>query len=491
MAMSLGDPYLDALADRAVFSLSALARAPLPDLQDPLSVLLELGERLPTGLVHCERILLVPDPPHGLERLSPRSRWFAQGRTLIAHLDRAGQMVERTLFDLGRYHRAARAIGERLRGRDALLEAIASDAPEPLARAVLVEGLGTSPLRIERTVNLGLVGDLREMAGRRFDPEVRIHSDLCPRKQAERGTRLARALLGRLPPGQFHLLISDSTAAIELLSPFVRDVGHALYAWSRENPDAIHLPGLADRLEQTPDEPEADLAGLVVSDLFMRAPELLDERREQEATQGLHLEDSSGVAHGFAELTRLADPDPVVFREAREGTVALLAGGSPRTIAAAAQVLIESARVLGFALVFEAKMPADAAILPSALVGSHDAVRLPSVDHLNSLASRYELHVTRSGPVPAEVSRGASPLALGLIGLVRRAVALGSLPAALPVSVVLHSANPRSVKSACVRFSAARLALLSLLEPSTSAGGLDAKIPKPETKSRFARRFRA
>ncbi len=487
------NPLLAALADRQIVDVSSLAAALAPAPEGAFDTLRMLSGLLPTGFVHAERIYVLEEPPPDLRPLAPDSPWYAAERSLVVALSRAPFSLEALLDRIGRYGRVAQAIHDRLAAEPALVERLDAGALDPLDATELAMRLEAAPstfASVEQKAP-GLLADVAAMARRLFDPEVQVHADLTPAGQAARGRAIAEAMLHRAAPGTFRLLVSDDRATIELLSPYTRDLGHALYTWSLENPEAIRTRGLVDAIREAPEAPDDDLAALIVPDLFRVAPELLEERRTQESTQGLWLQDVLGTAHGVADVAALDDPDPLVFERPKEGSLLVLAGGAPTVLLTATRALLESGRVLGFAGVFGATLDADLTVIPSALISADDGVRFSTTADLVALAEQHDLAITNAGPVPVGHEQGASPLALWICEAIRRARILGSLEPDAPVFCLLHPRRGGGLRRAKCSVRASRLALLALLGERSQKGTPRRKPPKSEGSGRITRRFRA
>jgi hypothetical protein len=275
------------------------------------------------------------------------------------------------------------------------------------------------------------------------------------------------------------------------LSPYTRDLGHALYAWSLENPSAVKTRGLVDAIRDAPSTPDDDLAALVVPDLFRRAPELLEERRAQESTQGLWLEDTLGTAYGVADAAALAAPDRAVVDAAREGALAVVAGGAPDVLLAATHALLDSGRVQGFAGIFGAVLDDDRAVIPSALVDDDDAVRLATTNELEQLATTIDLSVLRANAIPVSRDRGASRIAMSTCEAIRRTRVLGSIEPDTGVYLVLYPRRGEGLTRARAVLDASRLSILALFSKKSHKSTVGSKPPKSESKPHLTRRFRA
>src|SRR5215472_12894387 len=120
------------LVEREILSLSSIAAAFQVD--EPrfhegadLETLVELGTRLPSGLIFAESILLFSEAPPDVEPLAPGSAWYALERSLAAVLPPGRRALHRLLRDLALYFFAARKIAEKLEERGTILDALSAD----------------------------------------------------------------------------------------------------------------------------------------------------------------------------------------------------------------------------------------------------------------------------------------------------------------------------------------------------------------------------
>lgn len=489
---------LEGLADRDLVGLDLVAEVlALFRPETPLGCLpelIELGSRLPSGLIHAEAIWALAEQPSGLVPLAAGSPWCAADRSLVVVIPAGRRGLSSVFEDLARYHVAAMRVKAQLAGRPDLLDALAGDVIPVAAAAELSVLLDAPPSAIASLdrVAPGLRADLRAMAGRSFAPPIRVHRSLRPSELRQKGARIAAEILSRIPQGGFRLLISDSRTALEHLSPYVRDLGHALAAWGLENAAALRTEGLADALQTSAGDPKADLAALVARDLFAAAPDLLSERREAELSAGLHLWDEDDTAYGWAELSRLALPDDVAVHKGASGTLAVIAGGADEILREGIRVLLEAGRVSGAAFVLGTGIDAGEAILADALVDDDDAMRVASSSDLAERAARVGLAVHRLGAIPVDLQLGAPPLLAELLGLVRRAGVNGRLPEDAPTYAVLYP-RPRKVAPLGVRLAeidAGRLALSALSAYEDRYLPRARRLPSQNAPS-ISRRFRA
>jgi hypothetical protein len=467
----------------ALESPGLLERVALADLVD-------LSKRLPSGLIHAESIWILEQRPAGLAPLAEGSAWSAMDRSLVVEVSSAGDLFG-LLLDLGRYHLAARAVRARLGGRDALVDALASGSLDPLGLAEIAVVLEAPPDDVAR-MEPAIAIDVAAMARSDFEPAIHVHDDARPDRQRERGARLAEELIARLPEGPFALLIADTTAPIELLSPYVRDLSHALSRWGIENPARIRTFGLVDALRAQKGSADPDLAALVVPDLMAVAPELLAERRSNEATQGLFLDDGRGTLVGYAELGRLDGPDRSVVAADASGTLVVAVARRSEIVEAILDRVLETRRVSGVANVGSADVRSDV-VIARTMASDDDGFLLGGADTL--IAKAAELGV--AAHVTERLARPPDAL-LRISRRVRLARVRGELDdpngGARPVLTVLYPRLPEGVsptiRGRSAALVAARLVLAALLDPPPESGG-DPKIPTSATKASVPRRFRA
>ena len=427
----------------------------------------------------------------GTEPLNSDSIWCPGPRSLTAVCGsaRAATLVA----DLAHY----RAIGRRLRARlsdsPAVFDQLLLEPVSEFALERLAEALETSKMELNRVEAQipGFRTDLAWLLKLGFDPEVRVDPDLRPGVQRERAWEVADRMAARIVPNRFSLLVSDDPTPLELLSPYASDLIGPLHRWAIENSERITVPGLVDRIQDGGKDAARDLACLVVRDLFRHEPALLEERRANEQTQGLFLWDSGGATFGVAEIDRLAAPDPALPREGAP-TLAVLAGGGPVFLAAAAGRLLETGRVDRTAVVHGVDVDSDRVIVPRAVLTPEDGVRLPESQAVGEAASKLGVDVAWVEPLEiAGPTAFASPLAL-LLGVHRRAWAADQLDPDAPCFVVLYGEGQTyrriHIERAQTQLNAGRLALLSLLDPgltgSTAQSGSAHPKRLPRTRYR-------
>lgn len=444
-----------------------------------------LASRLPGGLVHAERVWITPEPPAWLTPLSSGSQWFGLGRELVVVAADA-DAAEARLGDLLGYHRVAAAV-------HGALDPDGLAAGDPRADLGLAEHLGWAP---DRAAGLdhsapGLRADLVEMARAGFDPEVRLHPALRPEAQRAAGVALASAIDARIPAGRYFLLVSDSAAPLELLSPYAADLGHSLYAWGLENPQALPEAGLADALRATEGEPDRDLASVVAQRLMVTGGDAIrTERRAAEATQGLHLDDAHGAVWGIADLARLEAPDARALPPEPYGVLAVVCAGSGALREAVCAALADTGRLEGVALVSDTLVQAAEPLVPGALIWPEDGVSIDASSAVGRLAERAEMPARVTGPT--ELGAGDQAWIGRALGALRRAVLQGRLDAEVRRIVTLAPfVSGAPLEGACRRLEAARLALAALLVEQLPAPKRAAKPTSPKKHSQISRRFRA
>lgn len=476
------------------FRLSSLG-ASMPS--DPLPLwrrLLALGARLPGGLVRADRITIVPKAPEFLVPLAPGSRWCAMGQGLVVTAELETDGVQTLLQDLQMYRGFAQLIRERLGAwpQAAILleqERMPAELAVPLAE--IFEASPAELATLDRRAP-GLRADVAWMVRRPFDPELSLHPALSEPRQRALGEELAQTVLNKIPAGRFHLLVSDGPGPLELLSPYAEDLGHSLYQWALENTDKLPFQGLADDLKTSRDTPDRELASLVARVLLQAEDdEIRVERRENEVTQGLWLEDAWGATWGVADLGRLDRADSGVRRHETDEVLAVITGGSAALRLAAAGHLAASGRIEGLAICADTALVGASPIVPEALSWSDDAIRLELGGALARFAQRTRISVQRLGAVDVGPS-GVPDWVAGVLRRWRKARITGALDAqAKPLVVLVPACEVQSVQSAKVGINAGRLALSGLLDPDLMSHAGAQKSRTGARTSGVSRRFRA
>lgn len=491
------DPFLDLDVIPLDDVAQALAAAdPSFDTAPVLPGLVELGTRLPSGLVHAESIWILAEPPGAVEPLAPGSPWYAVEQSLAVVLPPSRAGIEGILSDLARYHAFAARVARELSERHDILGALSGGELGSASAAELSVLLDAPPNLVASLDRYaaGLRGDLVEMALRRFEPIVRLHAALRTRHFRLLGARIAASLLARLPRGPFRLALSDGTMILEHLSPYVRDLGHALTTWGLENVDRLGTQGLAEALRETRQRPSPDLAALVVADLFAVAPELLPERRAAEATAGLSLSDEGAVAFGFADLARLALPDEHTVTKDSTGTLALIAGAPDLALVEALGVLLDTGRVRGLSVVLSAPLEGELPVVPDAIASDRDGARLDSAGALADRAGQLGATVSRPGCVPVDDARAIPRVAMELVGLTRRARVQGRLESDAPLGLIFFprgAAAEGTLGRRLAELQSGRLALYLLSSRDDTSGQPRPKRPASQNAPGISRRFRA
>jgi hypothetical protein len=139
--------------------------------------------------------------------------------------------------------------------------------------------------------------------------------------------------------------------------------------------------------------------------------------------------------------------------------------------------------------------------VPEALVDEKDGIRISFAPEVVDHAARCGVNLYRPGPMMVGEARGAPPLAMALLGQVRRAKALGRVPDEAPAFTVFYDSGggtglptrgevPRSeeVKVRLQELEAGRWALSALLNPDHPRGGGRRML---QNTPQASRRFRA
>lgn len=278
--------------------------------QDPVRALAALP-RLPAGLLRARAVHLLREPPPA-PPLAPGSDWYALGEVLAVTC--APEGLPKLLSDLAAYAWiAARLYGARLNAEEAEAEASWLLVQERL-------GLEASDLSRARAEHPGLARELGWMAEWPFEAELHIHPQVRPAWLSAQGEAAAERLLSALAGRRAWLWVTEDPSALELLSPYARELSAPLQRWADENPAAIRLEGLHAAIAEGSVDDWA-LSALVAQELLSAAPELLSERRAAEAGQGLFLEDVAGVSFGWVDPAELRAPDPALKLGAAPGVL--------------------------------------------------------------------------------------------------------------------------------------------------------------------------
>ncbi|MCK6549083.1 hypothetical protein L6R52_24785, partial [Myxococcota bacterium] len=145
-----------------------------------LAALVELGTRLPSGLVYAEGVWIVAEPPPGIEPLAAGSRWFAVERSLAIVMPPNRSRLVALLVDLARHHAIAARVLRDLGPRTDLVQALLAPELAPTVAAELAVLLDAPPsLVAELDLRApGLRTELAVMATRAYEPVVRLHAAL-------------------------------------------------------------------------------------------------------------------------------------------------------------------------------------------------------------------------------------------------------------------------------------------------------------------------
>lgn len=454
--------------------------------------LLELGARLPGGLVHAERITTVPEPPPYLEPLVAGSRWHALGAGLVVAVGEGE--LDGLLADLYAYRALADDLRARLGGVEGAAEALEAADLAPGLALELEQLLEARPGELAALFGRapGLRRDFGWMLRRAFDPEIVVHPGLDPERQRAHGAQMAEQILARIPAGRFHLLVADHPTPLELLSPYPSDLGHSLYQWGIENPEALPVAGLADALAQTQDAPTRDLASAVAEALMAASADPIRvERRENEAAQGLWLSEAWGATWGVADLERLEAPDPVV-PNLPGVVIALVLGGPEQARLEAVARLARSGRLEGLGVIARSGMTGAAPLVPEAVTWSDDAIRLELGVPLARMAQRVGLPARRVGAVEVSADAGAPGWVAKTLTRWRRARITGALDAQAKPVVALAPRGPRlDLVSAQAAVNTAKIVLSGLLDPELGSAPAAKKGRGLGRDGGVSRRFRA
>lgn len=486
-------PSLAPFADLPRLDAQGLAASLGPlEPQDFLQLLAMTVERLPGGLIQAEAVHVQAEAPPDRAPLSPGSDWYAVDRALLVVVD-AGRpdAVERVLDDLATYARLSRLLFEAAATDPELAGGAGPDAALSV-KLRLAAVLGTSVERWSRVDEdaPGLRSDIEAMLEAPFEAPIHLHPHVRPGWLAAAGATWARKLRALCPAERPWIVMSDGGEVVELLSPYVRDLSAALGQWAIENPGAIRTPGLREAWQAGRDE---DLATMVVPDLLRAERTLNDERRANERTQGMFLEDRLGTQAGYVELGRLAAPDRRSVPAGVTGT-ALVAAGGPRPLSTAIiQKWLTEGGISGLAAVCSAPMVGSSPVVPEVLADEDDAYLLPGTHDLLADAQKMGLEVDQPEVLVLDGARRSS--ACKILGQLRRAQLCGRLDGDLPVFVVFVPIEspeaPRSIEGYRATLNAARLVLRQLSEPEPPTGSSAEKRMKNPSADGMPRRFRA
>lgn len=378
--------------------------------------------RLPRGLTHAESITLVAARPPDYSPLSAESAWSASGRGLAVVTSSPSRVLE----DLAVFAHWARS----------LREAGPAQAPVQLA-AQLEVGLDAL-FELEQAAGPEGLGAVAQSG---FAPVVRVAAELRPSVRRQRGERLGETLCGDWS-GAAPLLVAQDSLAFDVLSPFPRDVGHALYAWGIENAERLRVEGLAEALRRSERSPQDALCSATASELFevVADPELLEERRRAERSQGLRLMDRDGAVFGSAQLEALEAPDPRLSE--LQGTVRMLAHSDPQVLIGALAPLIEAKAFSALAACGALSTRTGKPLVSDALVTSEEGYALPSASLLEARATALAIPFHRSDVVELSDPEGSAAWLPKSLGWLRRAMVRGDLRSDLRVTVVFADSDP-------------------------------------------------
>ncbi len=438
---------------------------------------------VPLGLIHAEDIAVVVAPPAGFTPLGPGSAWFGSGRSLAVAAPRgAGPVVAA----IGRYAALSAWVLARLDGAAPLADALRSKAVGPAERVDLALRLELPAAEVARLDAAGALPELGWMACRPFSPVVRVAPELRPSVEFRRGAAAGASLAARAGE-ELAVFAAEDPVALHLLSPYPRDIGHALVAWALENPDRLATVGLADAMAARVRSPDPDLVALVAEDLLAAEPGLLEERRANERSAGLDLDDQGRISVSLLRLEALAAPDAAI--ETGQGLFAVAAGPSRPALEGFVAALFERSRVRALGLVSSVEGSLPAPLAPGALVTAADGYALPGAERLLAVAREHGASVERGASLELT---GSSAWVARSVGKARRAMVRGAVSPQLDLFVVVHGASKRPhVNERCSVLAAARAVLSAMARPGEKANSPGSIQVNPGTNRPFDRRFRA
>ena len=463
-----------------------------PSPQDGLQRLIELSTRLPRGLIHAEAVHVLAESPPDREPLAASSAWYALGREIAVVIDPAeADSLDDLLYDVAAYAALSRRLADAAGDDPELAEAAGrTDTADP----AVLRLIGHLESAAHRWYTLderapGLRDDVRAMLHRPFDAPIHIHPHVRPRWLEDAGRAWADELWARCPSERPWIVISDGPEPIELMSPYARDLTAALGQWAHENPGEIRQAGLLDAWEEAPED---ELASMVVPDLLRHAPALLSERRTNERTQGMFIDDRLGAQAGYVEVGRLAAPDAHAVPAGAHATALVVAGGAVNLRVAMAEHWV--ARGLsGLAAVLSVDVAGSLPIIPKVVADAADAYVLPGTAELVAEAAALGIEVVADDVLAITGQRRTSTVRT--LGQVRRGQLCGDIDAHTPVYVAflpgksVLSTPPLPQRRAA--FDAARLVLRRAWLPVSDRGPGSPKTPRNPGKDAVQRRFRA
>lgn len=448
----------------------------------PRASLLEAVSPLPRGLIHADAIELVEATPAGFLPLTEGSPWSASGRLLAVEVgvDPVGVLQQIAAYA---------AWSDRLRQLPPRLgDALRASGLGPQIRRELLERLGLSELDWLELERGGVTRDLGWMVERPFRPVLRVASELRPSWRRAAGHRLGERLLERLPVGAAPLLASTSPLALELISPYTKDLGHALHAWAIENAHRLEGAHLAEAARAAGRAPSEELAALAAAELLaLEGAPILEERRQAEASQGLELHDGPGLTAGWAQLERLAEPDRVLRGTA--GALLVAVGPDPLALEALIQTWLDAGRVLAVGLVGQLRGEDGEPVIPDALVTDRDGYALPGAAELRSAADGLGQTVRNADLLELD-EEGPAGWTARILGRMRRDLVTGRTPLDGRVWAIYHAeGSGLAARTAALR--ACRNVLQALGASLTVEPSPAESLPSVSSPNRrSARRFR-
>ena len=479
----------EAAWDRPFIDIAVLVQAQAWSSAELMSTqrLVSLMRFLPRGLVHAENVTIVRSAPQGFQQLADGSAWWAKERCLSVVCSH--HELDRWLETLGAYCALGKLLGRRLRFQKRLVESLLDEELKPPDRLGLCSLLELEPNGLERIESYKWLSEVGWLARKGFSATVAVEPALRPTVRKQYGERLGAELAEGLS-GPVPVFCSQDPLCLNLVSPYVRDLGHALYAWGIENAEKLNVPFLLEALQDTANAPDPDLASLV-AEIVEELPDIRDERRWAEESQGLTLRDVQGMTAGFAELSQLAAPDACLANAS--GGLAFLFGPDPYALESALDVLLEAGRVQMLGLVGAVDAVGSRPYLPRALTTRFDGYALPGVERLLQRVQQlnfevHEVEVVEMGVFPTV---GWLPSTLGRV---RRQMVRDKSFGSMDVFVALYPAeSPQTASQLAQRraaLDAGRITLSEIAHIRTRKSSVPTVGVSPAKDRPLGRRFR-
>lgn len=381
---------------------------------------------LPRGLVHAQSVTLVSVPPRGFEPLTPGGAWFAAARNLAVTVSDP-EAVLGELAELAWWWARVRS---RLRP---------ADGQDSAVRALWASDLELDAETIQWLDAHQGWSEVEDAARFTFAPVLRVDPALRPGHRRVSGEQVGETLAGRWGR-PMPVLVAASSLALDALSPYVRDLGHALQAWGSEHLERFPELELRRALLSSRGRPDPAVGAIVAASLLEEAVELREERRTAERSQGLELFDASGLTAGTAQLDRLAAPHPRL--ENGRGALGLLFGQDGWALEGALEVLLEAQLLSGLALLGRVGRDPEDPVLPAALVGPDDGYALPSRDGLAARAEGWSIPAQRSDLVDLSWADHRASWIPRTLGKTRRSMVRGRARSDLAVLAAFVRSDP-------------------------------------------------